>query len=473
MTQATLSKSDFLQYLDAPLHLWAAKHDRMKNTTLGDYAQHLIQQGQEVETLAKSYVEQVLRRRYTKVEFYPQRHFEDGPYLARTDFAALDEEAGVYDLYEIKSSTSVKKEHEYDITFQSLVCADSVTLRHHYIVYLNREYVRQGEIDIPSLFVTENVDEIVEKRLPEVRTQRELALQAASQPKPDGLLNCLKPRVCPCPATCHPDLPEFPIYEIPRLYSNKARQLQQQGIVAQDDIPPDFKLSEMQKLVVEASQRRQPLIDHHAIQEELNSLVYPLYFIDYEAYSPAIPLFDGYRPFQQIVFQYSLHVMDSPGGAIQHAECLVFENTDPAAKVVDHMVRHIGNTGSVLVWSKAFEASRNKEMAELLPQHADFLLHLNQRMYDLREFFSKGYYVHPMFHGSSSIKYVLPVLVPELSYEDEHISSGDQAMLAWKQVIAGEVGEAKVEQIRRDLLSYCKLDTLAMVRIWQLLMALA
>lgn len=472
MTQVTLSKTDFLTYLDAPLHLWAAKHERLEDTTPDDYTRHLMTQGQEVEALAQLYVEQVLRPRYARAEFYPQRHFEDGPFLARADFAALDEEAGVYDLYEVKSSSSVKKEHEFDIAFQSLVCAATVPLRHHYILHLNKEYVRRGEIDIADLFVTENVDEIVEKRLPEVRAQRQLALQAAAQPEPEGLLNCLKPRTCPCPATCHPRLPEFPIYEIPRLYGNKAHQLQQQGIYAQDDIPPDFKLSDMQQLVVQASRRRQPIIDGPAIREELAALQYPLYFIDYEAYNPAVPLFDGYHPFQQIVFQYSLHVVQAPGTAPRHVECLLLENADPAPQLVAHMAEHIGDTGSVLVWSKAFEATRNKEMAELLPQYADFLLDLNRRIYDLRDIFSKGYYVHPEFHGSTSIKYVLPVLAPDLSYHEEQISSGDQAMMAWMKIIAGEISEAEIAQIRRDLLSYCELDTLAMVRIWQVLMAL-
>ena len=118
-----------------------------------------MQQGQQVEAVAQHFIDQVLRRRYARAEFYPQRLFEDGPYLARADIAVLDEEAGVYDLYEIKSSTSVKPEHEQDITFQALVCAASVPLRHHYIVHLNKEYIRHGEVDIPNLFVVADMDE--------------------------------------------------------------------------------------------------------------------------------------------------------------------------------------------------------------------------------------------------------------------------------------------------------------------------
>ena len=241
-------------------------------------------------------------------------------------------------------------------------------------------------------------------------------------------------------------MPESNIYQVPRLYANKARQLQQQGIYAQADIPPDFKLSDLQSRVVQAAREGRPLIDTSAIGDELATLDFPLYFLDYEAYNPAIPLFDGYRPYQQIVFQYSLHVLPAPGAASQHFECLLLENRDPAAQMVEHLAGHIGDSGTVLVWSKAFEATRNKEMAELVPQYADFLLGLNRRMYDLRDIFSKGHYVHPDFHGSTSIKYVLPVLAPELSYAQQAIRSGDQAMLAWQRVIAGEITDTEIEQ---------------------------
>ena len=140
----SISKTDFLLYLDAPMHLWAKKYNQLEVTAPSLYDQHLMEQGQEVEKLAGEYVKKVLLEQYGDCEVYWQRPFEDGPYIARADVVIEDSQAGVYDLYEIKSSTSIHKEHEYDITFQQLVCETSISLRHVYLVHLNPDYVRLG-----------------------------------------------------------------------------------------------------------------------------------------------------------------------------------------------------------------------------------------------------------------------------------------------------------------------------------------
>lgn len=467
---STISKSDLLLYIKAPLHLWAYKHDQSELTFPTPYDQHIMEQGRQIEKLAAEFVEQVLLPQKGKCEVYWQRTFEDGPYLSRADLVIEDIQAGVYDLYEIKSTTSIHKEHEYDICFQRLVCEAAIPLRHTFLLHLNPDYIRQGELDIRQLFVAENADELVQKRRQEVELLRQQALWVVQQDVPDHIDGCLKPKECPCPSLCHPNLPEYSIYDIPRLHTDKARQLKASGMLSLANLPQDFPLSGRQLPYVQAAKSGAPLIDTAAIQAELATLNYPLNFLDYETYNPALPYYDGYTPYQQMVFQYSLHVIDQPNSEPRHYEYLVTEGGDPGIQITQQLVQHIRPQGAVIVWNKTFEASRNKEMAVLYPQFQGFLLGLNERMYDLADIFSQGYYVHPDFHGSYSIKGVLPVLVPQMSYQDMPVACGDDAMLAWYRLMNGMVDEGEQGKLIEDMLSYCKLDTLAMVRCWQTLL---
>ena len=242
--------------------------------------------------------------------------------------------------------------------------------------------------------------------------------------------------------------------------------------MAIQDIPADFKLSRIQALHAQAVKSGVAVIDYPAVRESLAKLEYPLYFLDYETFNPALPQYDGYRPHQHMLFQYSLHVYDSQTAEPTHFEFLATEPGDPGRSLAAHLAEHIGETGSVVVWNQSFEATRNKDMAALYPEYADMLLGINARMYDLMKIFSQGYYVHPDFHGSASIKAVLPVLVGELSYESLAIPAGDEAMTAWAEMMRGVLTEDMVAQTKQSLLDYCELDTWAMVRNWQVLEAL-
>lgn len=215
----------------------------------------------------------------------------------------------------------------------------------------------------------------------------------------------------------------------------------------------------------------EPLINKGQITRELQNLEYPLSFLDYETYGAAVPLFDGYEPHKHIVFQYSLHVLDAPDSEPRHLEYLIIDNEDPSPALLDQLVMHLPDQGSVIVWNKSFEMTKNREMAERYPEYREFIEDLNARVYDLMEIFSKGLYIHPDFHGSASIKKVLPVIVPDLEqgYSGLQISNGEGAMLAWYEIISGVIPNIDIEQIRQDLLAYCKLDTLAMVKIYEVL----
>lgn len=468
----TLSKSDFRLFLDAPRHLWAGKHGLLQEE-ISPFAELLIRQGYTVEELAREYLSQTVLATNPGWRLDWQRTCADGPFHCRVD-ALIYKPAGCsYDLYEIKSGTGVDKEHLYDVAFQALVLSSQFKLDRLFILHLNKEYTLAESLDLTGLFLAEDISEQVAERLPEVELLRQSALQAALAADPAGWECCLDAKTCPCPQVCHPDLPEFSIFDIPRLSKPKKIQLLQAGIRAARDIPPDFGLNPKQELVRQRAATNTAHLNRPALRAELERFEFPLYFLDYETCLVAVPRYPGYHPQQQVVFQYSLHRLDAPRGELSHNEHLSAACEEPSISLVEQLSRDLGPRGTVIVWNKAFEMSRNREMAMVSPQYAGFLDALNQRIYDLGEIVNQGYYLHPGFKGSWSIKHVLPVMVPELGYEELTIRKGDQASAAWWQICFGEIPEGEKECLKAALLSYCKLDTLAMVEIYRRLYVLA
>jgi hypothetical protein len=461
-----LTKSDFKIYCDAPRHLWAKINNRITQPS-SDFDRLLSEQGYQVEILGRDYLEQEIIRKRPGLRLNWQATFSDGPFEARVDALLYDPDTERYDLYEIKSSTAWDKEDLVDIGFQAVILDRHIQLFHLYLLHLNKEYIFSGKLELSGLFTAEDVSGEVAAIKPGILSARDDALRAAGSIDPESLAHCLTPGDCPCPEVCHPGLPEFSIYDVPRLSPKKKQQLLDAGIRAACDIPDDFDLNDKQRLVVGRAKSGDPYLDHTALQAELEKLIYPLHFLDYETCISAIPQYPGYHPQQQIVFQYSLHRMDDPESDIRHSEYLAIQKTDPSLSLVEQLHQDIGPEGSVIVWNKTFEMSRNREMAELHPSHAGFLEQINDRIVDLGDVVSKGIYLHPGFKGSWSIKNVLPVMVPELSYDKLRIHKGDQASLTWWQLRFDELSDGDRAALIDAMLRYCELDTTAMVMIYK------
>ena len=460
-----LTKSDFLRFLDAPMHLWAKAHDTLEETAPMLLDQHVREQGQQVEALARQYLEEHIQANYDQAQLFWQFAYNDGRFEVRADGLVHDLTADAYDLYEIKSSTKVKTEHEVDLAFQTLLLENAFNLRSIYILHINSDYVLEDKLNLAQLFMIEEVAARIAKRREDVRQLREAAWQVTQMDAPLPEFACTNPTTCPCPSLCHPKLPDHPIYDLPRI-GRKAAELRNQGIVDIRDIPPDFPLNAKQTQHVQVVRSGQAQVDKAAIRKWLAGLNYPLYFLDYETFAPALPLFPGYRPYEQIVFQYSLYTLDNPGAEPEHQACLITAREDPEPLLAADLVRHLRPEGAVLVWYAPFEKGRNTGLARHCPELADDLLGINDRIQDLMLPFSSGWYTHPDFHGSASLKAVLPVLCPELDYADLQIRDGQQAMLTWYRLQQGEISPEEETEIREAMLAYCQRDTYGMVAIW-------
>jgi len=307
-----LTKTDFLLYLESPMHLWASAHNQLESKPPTLFEQHLSVQGQQVESLGHTYLEEILLPHYPNAQLIWQPIYETSQFKIRSDALIFDADAKAYDLYEIKSSTSVNKRHEYDLTFQVLVLERFLNLRYVYLLHIDKTYIQRETLEIDRFFSVESLTEKVEKHRDTITNLREQAWVVTQMDAPQRSFACTKPRTCPCPSLCHPQLSENPIYNIPYI-GKKSIQLREMGISAIEDIPPSFNLNNVQQKHFMAVKSGRPIIAPQAIRASLANLQYPIYFLDYETFNPAIPLFPGYHPYEHIVYQYSLHVIDHPG----------------------------------------------------------------------------------------------------------------------------------------------------------------
>ncbi len=465
----TLSKSSFLLYLDSPLHLWAQAHGLLDSKSFSTYEQLLAKQGYEVENLAKEYLHQRLLLRYPEgstVDF--QRTVRDGRYEARLDGLVYDAGSKTYDLYEIKSSTKVEKGHKYDVTFQYLVAKASLPLRQVYLLHINPEFVREGELNLQEFFVAEEVDAVVNKLEDEVFALRCEALQTLDQAEPPRDEHCHKLKTCPCLALCHPELPEYSIYDLSWWKAGQYQRLAARGCRELGEVKASEELTAKQRLQLRSYAERRAIIDQAGIKQRLAELKFPLYFLDYETFNPAIPVHDGYKAYQHITFQFSVHVLErAEDQKLKHFEFIATGQEEPSRQLTEALLGVIGDEGSVLVWNKQFECGRNEELARLQPWAAKRLLAINERVFDLMELFSQGLYVDYRFRGSASIKKVLPILCPELSYAGLAIAEGATAMSKWFEMVSGQLSAKESAETQKNLLRYCELDTRAMVEIWR------
>ena len=491
-----ISKTDYILWRECPKNAWL-KINRPTiyyAEALSAFEQSIIETGNEVEAVARRLFptgvlvegrdeksrEQTAALLSDKVPTIFQPVFAQNGFLAAIDILKRNELTGEYAIYEIKASNQIKEKlHLYDLAFQyNLLRMAGLPIAEANLLHLNPDYIRQGELEITKLFKIENVTEAIKDLSETVLIEMESAKSYLGQEtEPTGPCSCIyKGRSSHCTTFSYsnPQVPAYSVHDIARIGVSKAKlmELIDGSIYDLANVPEEFKLSEIQANQVQTYISKRPIIKADKIAEEFRGLIYPLYFLDYETFPCAIPRFDGFSPYQQIPFQYSLHVVEKPGEEPQHFEFLHEGSDDPSGAFAAALKRDIGKIGSVIVWNKKFECGRNEELALRQPASKDFLYDLNSRVYDLMDIFSKQYYVHHDFQGSTSIKYVLPVLVPELSYKKLAIREGGTASQKWNEMTIGKVSGAEAKKVATDLKTYCALDTYAMYAIWHALLKL-
>lgn len=461
-----ITKSDYLLFLCCKNEFWLKKRKpKFKVATeMSLDNQHRIEQGKEVEQLA--YNISRLRKADVK-QVHIEKEIRADNLYCRCDIL-VELYNGKYELYEVKSEASIKEENYEDVTFQRIVLSNAnYVVSNVFLVYVNTDYVLEEELDVDTYFIIEDVTAIAKERTHQTKLNIASAINYLNTEPVFKLIDLCSERLnCAFALFSGVTEPAYSVFNIARLHSNKLYELLQMGIVDIMDIPRNFKLSSKQQQQVNIAQNNTTYIDKEAINNTLNNLVYPLYFYDYETFNATIPMYKGLKPYQQMVFQFSLHIKETPFSEPKHHEFLSKGHIEPSFEVAQALSAVITKRqGTFIVWNQSFEKTRNKEIANMYPQFANFLNWVNEQTFDLMKIFSQNYYIHPEFKGSCSIKKVLPVLVPELSYQNLAINEGMTASIKWFQMVTNKTNDNEKEAIYQHLLAYCKLDTLAMVKI--------
>lgn len=556
-----LSKSRYTAFCQCPKNLWLKVY-KPNEATIDAGLQARFAQGNVVGDLAMGLFGDFKEAHaekpdgslnLTKMVEQTRQWMDEGveniceaSFICEGGYCAVDilrKTAGGWAIYEVKSTSFPEfngqeaklEKYAPDIAYQKWVLTQcGVKVTGTYLVCLNSDYVRQGELDVEQLFVVNDMKEMVDNEYLKVQARVSQAMKVINnEQEPDTELSecCMKPYGCAFWEYCKRQhgVPSPSVFDV---YGGKGRggftfkkklDYYHQGLITYEDLR-STDIGPIQNMQIEAALTDKEYINTEGIRKFLKKLSYPLYFLDFETMQDAVPQYDGAKVYAQITFQYSLHIKEIPDTVVEltdngrrmkirkgktpiHREFLApNDGSDPRRPLAEQLCRDIPMDACTLAYNKMFECGRIRELAALFPDLAPHLLNIADHIIDLIDPFHAGCYYVPAMGGSFSIKSVLPALFPDdpgLDYHnlDERCQNGGDAMNIFprlqqleqslpKQGMLSQDGKLSMvdslmplsEQIRileeinasrQALLNYCKLDTWAMVKVWEKLKEMA
>ena len=479
-----LSKSLILKGLQCQKALWLAKHPPdfefppqpdlearfAAGTEVGILAQQLFPGGVEVPYAGLSFPAQLARTKElidNGCEVIYEASFSFSAIFVKVDILVKDRDHGdAWRIYEVKMGTGVKPVNLDDVAVQQYVlngCGLSVS--GSFLVHIDNSYLRRGALEVDKLFRAVDISTQVAARqqsLPEIVREFRQTMGESKEPVIDIGPQCNDPYACDYIPYCWQHIPENSVFDL-RGNGIKKFDCYHKGLIKFEDLPLDL-LNAKQRQQVESTLDQQNSIDTKKIKEFVETLWYPLCHLDFESFNAPIPKFDNTRPYQQIPFQYSIHLQQSSGAEPEHFEYLASPNADPRRELTERLLADIPENACVLTYNQAFEKGVLRNLAELFPDLGEALKLRIANVRDLMLPFRRRDIYRWQMRGSYSIKEVLPAMVPELSYKGLEIADGQAAMQAYHQMCALE-DPGSIAELRKAMLKYCELDTLAMVRI--------
>lgn len=466
-----LSKSLYLKAIRCQLYLWRAFNKLEPKPSIAD--QQKFDAGYEFEECAvKLFKEGIslkdleFKDNLTKTKELienKQTIFEAGVQIDNLYIRAdILEYNNGWHLYEIKSTSKQKLEHIPDLAFQKYVLEKAgIEIISSKVIHLNKEFIKQGEINPNDLCQITDVTEKVNK----ININEEdlkiyfKTLESKEEPPITISQKCNTPHPCPFKKQCWGTLPKNNVLQLTNW--RQYWKLFQDNRVDLNDLPEDIELNEKEVNIVKAAMTNKPVIEKYKVKEFLDSLNYPLYHFDFETFDTAIPIFDNSRPYQKMPYQYSLHIQPEKGD-IQHFEFLS-EGGDPRLNLLNQLKKEIGTKGDVIVFNKTFEITQLKNLARDFSEHEAWINNVLERIVDLAVLFENFRVYYPAQKGSYSIKAVLPAITGK-GYDNLEINNGaDASAMYFYSHIKDTI--PKTDKLREDMLTYCGLDTEGMIWI--------
>jgi len=471
-----ISKSRYMNGLQCHRLLWFVVNSPDELPKIEEDKQFIFDQGHEVGNYAKKLYPEGVEVPHdihfieaTKKYVFERKTIFEGAFSCEDTFAKVDilkpVDRDAWDIIEVKSSTRVKDENIDDVAFQRFVVDGSgLTVRRCFQIYVNNKYIRDGNIDPHKFLSIEDITDQVAEKLGCVKgntvsMQQIIALKMP--PKVSIGPHCSNPYDCPLKGQCWSYLPEHNITEL--YYFKGKYEMLERGILSIEDLPSEVRLSDKQRIQIDAIKSGNPIINKGPIRKFFTELEYPIYCLDFETLSVAIPPFDGTRPYQKIPFQFSIHVIHELESDVESHNFLADGRTNFAPELIKAL-KVIGPKGTVLAYNMTFERQVLDVLKELSPENSEWLNSISDRLKDLIEPFRAFSYYHPGQHGSCSLKAVLPVLTGK-SYGDMEIGEGGTASIRYYLTHFRESAKEEREKVRNALLQYCDLDTAGMAEI--------
>ena len=498
-----LDKTNFLNYLVCERYGWNVFHQKLPAGSQDSRRIYRAGQGEEVERLCQQLFpngweisgERSKAARQTRdlvehpeVKFlYQATALSRDNLLAKADFTTVNPDSSL-DIYEVKMVSGLdmektqrrpdKERHFDDVTFQKITFERSgYRLGRIFLIHIDGDYRLKGETVEPAKFLKQvDVSDEVAAREARIAELIEKARKCYAGQEPDcGCRYKTKGQRCETFQQFNRDIPtKNSVLDISRIQVGKITSLLERQIYKIEDIDPELVeeigFTDKQRQQIQVIRSKEPIIEKEAIAASLGQVIQPLYFLDYETVNYPIPIFKGARPFQQIAFQFSLHILENDARSPRHLEYLMpSADEEELRRLVAELQAGIGPTGSIVVWHQPAEKSFHKSLVELMPEYAGFFESLNERIFDLEEIFSKQHYVHPEMEGKTSLKNAVNI-IRDGYYGDLDIQEGSLASAAWSEALDADPDEKekRFEQLRQ----YCRRDTLAMVEIYQHLLRL-
>lgn len=450
-----------------------------KGNLIGDFAKTLFDGGVDLGVTDRFDFAEQAKRTQSLLKQSVNTIYEAAFYVKGV-FAALDilhHQDGQCWAIEVKSSSSVKDYHLTDASLQYWVMTESgFKPDKFFLMHVNSEYVKQGLIVPDDFFTLVDITDQIINNQEWVAEQLKFLIEINDnrhEPAKEIGKHCSNPFDCDYKGHCWSHVPEEnSVFELTNA-RGREWDLYARGILHLNEVPDnELNLTPRQQLQVDGVKYGKTVIDKFSIDEFVRSVSYPIYYFDFETINSAIPILNNTSPYQQVPFQYSLHIAESHSSPVSHKEFLAIAKDfmesspqDPRKALINQLKTDIGPEGSIMAYNATFEKNVIKALAEAFPADAEFLLSLIPRFVDLLDVFKAGWYYTPAMKGSASIKYVLPAFFPQLSYQNLEIGNGEQASSVFLDMISARF-DGNEPEIRAHLLAYCKQDTYAMVLLF-------
>jgi CRISPR/Cas system-associated exonuclease Cas4 (RecB family) len=486
-----LSKSKIIAYRQCPKRLWLEVHRPELRDDTGSEVAFAI--GNQVGDIARSIYDPEEKGHLIEIDQvgWPEAFLTSAKWLCKETTPIFEAALRIpgalaladvmmpieefdhphWHMIEVKSSTSVKDYHHDDIAVQAFIARESgIPIDKVSLAHVDNSFIYPGERNYQGLLKEIDLTSEVTARAGEVAEWLNEAQAIAAQneePEIEPGPQCYAPFTCGFCTHCIPEEEprEYPLTSFSHLRTAKREALEAEGYLNVQDVPTE-QLSAINHRIQEQTIKGEAYFDQEGAASDLAQYPGEPRFLDFETIAFAVPIWIGTRPYQQLPFQFSLHHRDS-AGHVQHHEILDISGNDPRRTMAEALIRTCDTEGPIFAYNASFERRVIQQLATQFPEHSDQLTAITNRIADLLPIARNRYY-HPSQHGSWSLKAVLPAICPDLSYGDlNEIQDGGLAQQAYLEACAQENSATHREEIRGQLLAYCKLDTYALVRIWE------